>query len=76
MIGGMGISSVTGLFFQFDRKPEGGALARLAAHADFAFHQCHQLLGDRQSQTGASVPAGGGPIGLAKRLKELPLSFG
>ena len=39
MMGGLEIPSVTGLFFQFDRKPKGGSFARLAMHAHFALHQ-------------------------------------
>jgi hypothetical protein len=76
MMGAMGIPSVTSLFFQFGRKLKGGAPARLAVHTHFALHQCRQLLRERKAQAGASVFTRARPIALAKRLKELPLSFG
>ena len=66
---------IAGLLFQLHRKPESEAFARFAFHADFALHSGHQLFGDRQAQAGAAVFTRGGTIGLAKRLKELPLSF-
>ena len=67
---------VVSLLFQLRRKPKGGALARLAVHTHFALHQCRQLLSERKAQAGASVFTRARPIDLAKRLKELPLSFG
>ncbi len=65
----------TGLLFQFGGEPKGGTLARFAADADFALHEGHQLLGDGKAQAGAAVLAGRGTIGLAKSLKEAPLSL-
>src|ERR1700680_3667830 len=72
---GFGTRGVAGLLFQLHSKPESGAFARLAFHADLTLHEGHQLLGDSQAQAGAAVFARGRTIGLAKRLKELSLSF-
>src|ERR1700676_3541609 len=66
---------VEGLLFQLHCKPESGASTWLAFHADLTLHEGHQLLANRQAQAGTPVIARGRTIGLAKRLKELPLSL-
>ena len=48
-------------------KPEGAALAWLAAHTHLPVHQFGQAARDGQPQAGAAVAAGGGDIGLLKR---------
>ena len=75
MAAGFGRRRVVGLLFQLHRKPESGAFARFAFYADLTLHEDHQLFGNRQSQAGAAIFARGRTIGLAKRLKKLPLSF-
>src|SRR5271166_3735328 len=73
---GFGRPGVAGRLVQLHRKPESGAFARVAFHADLTLHEGYQLLADRQTQAGAAEFARGRTIGLVKRLKELSLSFG
>jgi hypothetical protein len=52
------------------RKPEGTALARHAVRTDLAAHELGQLARDGQTQTGASVFAGGGVVGLLEGIEQ------
>ncbi len=57
-------------------KKEGGALPRRAFQADLAAHELNQPLGNHQTQTGATITAGGRGIGLLKGGEQTRGLFG
>ena len=69
------IPSAVGLFFEFHREPKGRALTRLTLHTYLTVHQPCQLFSNRQAQASASIITGRRPVSLAKRFKEVPLTF-
>src|SRR5207237_6663353 len=65
----------TDRFAQWNREPKRRTCAQHAAQTDGAAHQLNEFAADGQSQTGSSVLAGGGGIGLRERLEQLFLRF-
>ena len=55
---------------QVERKPECGALTGFAEDADRAAHHFHQLLGYRKTQSGPTITACGGCVGLDELLEQ------
>ncbi|OFA07223.1 hypothetical protein DUGA2_05550 [Duganella sp. HH101] len=56
-----------------DAETEAAADARFAVDADHAAHLAHQLLRDRQPQSGAAVQARGAGVGLGEGLEQAGL---
>ena len=63
------------LFFHWQDEPEGRALAGLAFQSDLAAHQVHQLFGNRQTESRASIAPRQGTVRLGEGLKEFLLRF-
>ena len=61
--------------FEPRREPERAALARHALHPDLAPHARHQLLGDGETETRASVAPRGGSVRLDEGLEEARLGL-
>ena len=57
-------------FREVGGKPEGAALADLAADAHVAAHELSEFLGNGETQPSAAVLASGGSIGLLEGLEE------
>src|SRR5579864_4730642 len=53
-------------FANSSSEPEGASLARCALHPDFSTHQFNQTGRNGQAESGASVLARGGTVGLTK----------
>ena len=61
---------LAGLALEAGGEPEGAALARMAVHVDGPPHEADQPLRDREAQSGAAVPTGGGAVGLDEGLEQ------
>ena len=57
-------------------KCERRASPRLAFHGDRSTHQCDQLFGDGQAESGPTVSSGGGPVRLGKGVEYAQLGCG
>ena len=56
---------------QWQRKPEGAALARARRHVDLAAQQLAQVPRNRQPQAGTAEAAGAGPVALAEGVVDV-----